>query len=92
MSPDDVASPKYNPEIVGHAILMQVVEQHPVRLSVSELALRIISNPDDNREVEIAIHAISDLRRSGLVRYRNDDQVVEPTLAALRAVELFEAC
>jgi hypothetical protein len=33
-------------------------------------------------------HAIRDLRRAGLLRYRNDDEVVEPTHAAFSATAL----
>jgi DNA-binding transcriptional ArsR family regulator len=90
MNSDCVAPPKYNPKLVGEAILLEIVEQHPIRLTVGELALRIVADPDDGMEVETATHAIRDLRRSGLVRYRNDDQVVEPTQAALCAHDLLD--
>lgn len=80
--------PKYDPELVERAVLEEVMEQHPARLTVGELALRIVADPEDSLEVETATHAAWDLRRSGLVRYRNDDQVVELTHAALRAFAL----
>jgi hypothetical protein len=76
--------PQYNPEIVGQVILLEVLEQHPARLTVDELALRIVADPCDLTEVETATNAIRDLRRACLVRYRNDDRLVEPTQAALR--------
>lgn len=81
--------PKYNPELVEQVILIEVIEHHPARLTVDELALRIVSDPADDTEVETAIEAVRDLRRSGLIRYRNDDEVVEPTQVALRASVLF---
>lgn len=54
-------SPNYDLEIVTQATLTEVIEQHPLRLTVDELALRIVNNPGDYREVEIAIEAIDDL-------------------------------
>jgi hypothetical protein len=63
------------------------VELHPRRLTASELVLRIVADPDDRREVEIVTQAIGSLRQFGLLRDR-DDEVVEPTPAALRAVSL----
>ena len=55
---------------------------------MAELVQRIASDPMDGREIDTASEAISDLRGAGLVRYRNDDQVVEPTHAALETVKL----
>lgn len=63
------------------------MELHPRRLTASELVLRIVADPDDRREVEIVTQAIGSLRQFGLLRDR-DDEVVEPTPAALRAVSL----
>jgi hypothetical protein len=88
---DTATPPKYNPTLVGETILIEIIEQHPTRLTVDELALRIVSDPDDSGEVEAATDAIRDLRRACLVRYRNDDRLVEPTQAALRAHELLIA-
>ena len=82
---DSTIPPRYDPALVEQVILEEVIELHPQRLTVGELSLRIVGDPDDSTEVETAIHAIRDLRRSGLFRYRDDDQVVEPTHAALRA-------
>jgi hypothetical protein len=65
--------------------LGEVIEQLPARLTVGELSLRIVNDPDDGMEVETTIHAIRDLRRSGLIRYRGEGEVVEPTQAALHA-------
>lgn len=84
-------SPNYDLEIVTQATLTEVIEQHPLRLTVDELALRIVNNPGDYREVEIAIEAIDDLRRAGVVRYHSDDRLVEPTQAAMRTHELLTA-
>ena len=85
MTADASTPPKYNPALVEQVILEEAIGLHPQRLTIGELSLRIVADPDDGREVETATDAIRDLRRSGLFRYRNDDQVVEPTYAALRA-------
>lgn len=82
--------PKYDLGLVRQVILEETLELHPQRLTVGELARRIVSDPDDGMEVETATEAIRDLRRSGLLRYRNDDQVVEPTHAALTAAAIFD--
>lgn len=86
----EVASPNYNPALVRQVILDEALELHPQRLTIRELSLRIVSDPKDSTEVEAATEAICDLRRSGLLRYRNDDQVVEPTHAAFSAAEIFD--
>jgi hypothetical protein len=81
-------SRNYLPEPVEHAVLEEVIELLPVRLTVAELCLWIAANPEDDREVETIRHAIRDLKRSGLLRYRSDDLVVEPTQAAVQAFVL----
>jgi hypothetical protein len=80
--------PKYDPEHVGRAVLLAVIDLLPVRLTAAELCLRIAADPEDDREVERIRDAIRNLKRSGLLRYRNDDLVVEPTQAAVRAFAL----
>jgi len=49
--------------------------------------MKIVSDPDDGREVETVARAIRNLREFSLFRDR-DDEIVEPTQAALRAVAL----
>lgn len=78
---------KYNVPKVEAAILETAAELHPEHLSVTGLSRRIVSDLDDSKEVETATHAISNLRRFGLFSNR-DDEIVEPTPAALRAVAL----
>jgi len=78
----------YDPEIVAQVIFLEVIEHHPTRLTMDELTQRIVTDPDDRCQVETAMEALCDLRRACLVRYRNDDRVVEPTQAALRAHDL----
>jgi hypothetical protein len=81
-------SPNCLPEHVERAVLEAVIDLLPIRLTVTELCLRIAADPEDRREVEVVRHAIRDLKRSGLLRYRNDDQIVEPTQAAVQAFAL----
>jgi hypothetical protein len=84
---DNDTPPKYNLEIVERAVLEIAAGLHPEHLSAGALTLRIVSNPDDEREVETAVQAIRNLREFGLFHNR-DDEIVEPTTAALRAVVL----
>lgn len=79
--------PKYNVAIVEAVILEVAAELHPRHLTAKDLSLSIVSDPDDGREVETAIHAIRNLREFGLFADRGDE-IVEPTQAALRAVAL----
>jgi hypothetical protein len=79
--------PKYDLAIVESAILEIAAELHPRHLTARELSLRIVSDADDRREVETAAQAIRNLREFSLFRDR-DDEIVEPTQAALRAVAL----
>lgn len=85
---DSATPPKCDPEQVELAVLEEAIELHPQRLTVEELALRVAVDPDDDWEAKAVTAAIRDLRRSGLLRYRDDDRVVEPTHAALRAAAL----
>jgi hypothetical protein len=80
-------SPKYDVAVVEAVILEVAAELHPQNLTAKELALRIISDADDAREVETAAQAIRGLREFGLFSIR-DDEIVEPTRSALRAVAL----
>lgn len=82
--------PKYNLAIVESVILEVAAELHPQHLTARELSLKIVSDPDDSREVETASQAIRGLREFGLFRDR-DDEIVEPTPAALRAYALLAA-
>lgn len=80
-------SPKYDVAVVEAVILEVAAELHPQKLTGRELSLRIIGNADDAREVETATQAIRNLREFGLFADR-DDEIVEPTPAALRACAL----
>lgn len=79
--------PKYDLAIVESAILEVAAELHPEHLSAGGLLLKIVGDPEDRREVETAALAIRGLREFGLFEAR-DDEIVEPTATALRAVKL----
>jgi hypothetical protein len=79
--------PKYNVATVEAVILEVAAEMHPENLTAKELALRIISDADDTREVETAAQAIRGLREFGLFS-SGDGEIVMPTPAGLRAVAL----
>jgi len=87
MQADGSIPPNYDIAKVEAVILEVAAELHPRRLTAGELSLRIVGDPDDSREVEIAVQAIRNLRQSGLFHHR-DDEIVEPTQAAIRAVAL----
>jgi hypothetical protein len=79
--------PQYDVAIVEALILEVAAELHPQHLTAGGLSLRIVRDADDNREVETAGRAIRNLREFGLFADR-DDEIVEPTQAALRACAL----
>jgi hypothetical protein len=78
---------KYDLATVEAVILEVVAELHPQHLTARGLSLQIVSDADDDREVETAVQAIRNLREFGLLVDR-DDEIVEPTQAALRACTL----
>ena len=84
------ASPNFDVETVEAVVLEVVAELHPDNLPMDRLAQRIASDPDDCREMATATQAIHNLRKLGLLSDR-DDEIVEPTPAALRAVALLLA-
>ncbi|HEY5816378.1 MAG TPA: hypothetical protein VIS95_08575 [Solirubrobacterales bacterium] len=62
-------------------------ELHPRHLSTGGLLRKLVTDPTDEKEVETGTYAIHNLREFGLFTHR-DDEIVEPTPAALRAVKL----
>jgi hypothetical protein len=80
-------SPNYDVPKVEAVILEVAAELHPEHLSTGGLLLKVVSDPDDAREVEVGAQAIRNLREFGLFADR-EDEIVEPTPAALRACAL----
>lgn len=78
-----------DPALAECAVLEEVIELFPVRPTVSELCQKITAGSQDKRRLERVRHAIRDLRGWGLLRYRDDEQLVEPTPAAIHFSDLF---
>jgi hypothetical protein len=56
--------PGYDLATVESAVLQVAAELHPPHLTADDLALEIVSDPGDDREVGTAAEAIRDLRGS----------------------------
>ncbi|HEY5815044.1 MAG TPA: hypothetical protein VIS95_01730 [Solirubrobacterales bacterium] len=84
---NDETPPKYDIATVECLILEVAAELHPRHLSTGGLLLEIVGDPDDMNEIETGTQAIRNLREFGLFTNR-DDEIVEPTPAALRACAL----
>jgi hypothetical protein len=76
--------PKYNVAIAESVLLEIATDLHPRHLTAEELSLRLVSDAGDSREMETAAQAIRGLREFGLFSER-EDEIVQPTPAALRA-------
>jgi hypothetical protein len=77
----------YDPTKVEQVILEEAVGLHPEQVGAEALCLRIVSDPDDSREMDVAREAIRSLRRVGVFREGKDEDV-EVTPAAVRVGEL----
>ena len=66
--------------------ITEILQLYP--LTIPELIMRVALDPDDEATKDRIRVATRDLRRDGLVRYRDDDGVVIPTRAAIRMNEL----
>lgn len=74
------------------AILVTVIDLHPVQVTLSELLRELVLDPDDFGEGDRVKRAVRDLAGVGLLHrhdFRNrPDALVVPTRVALRASEL----
>jgi hypothetical protein len=86
MAEHETTSPKYSVATVEAVLLEMAAELHPEHLSTEGLLLEVVTDPEDEREIETGMQAISSLREIGLFTRR--DEIVEPTPAAARAVKL----
>jgi hypothetical protein len=77
---------EYDVAHVEVLLLEEAVALRSQKLTARELSLKIICRTDDAKEMETATQAIRNLREIGLFVDR-DDEIVEPTPAACRAVE-----
>lgn len=87
MAEHEATPPKYDVAKVEAVVLEIAAELHPEHLSTGGLLLKVVADPKDGREIETGTQAIRNLREVGLFTHRNDE-IVEPTPAAVRAVKL----
>lgn len=66
-------------------VLAEIVALHPARLTTEELVTRLEAGPGDRLPI---LDALGALKRSGLARLGD---VIEPTLAAIAAAEIFDS-
>jgi hypothetical protein len=83
----DPTPPKYDVAAIEAVVLEVAAELHPEHPSTDGLLKRIVADPEDGREIATGKQAIRNLREFGLFAAR-DDELVEPTPAALRAIKL----
>jgi len=88
MSEDEQRLPGEEDRRRQQGILLEVLEQFPVTLTVDELVRTQATQRLGDQDSEPWEQAITDLRRDGLLRLNGE--VVEPTLAAIRANELMD--
>ncbi len=88
MSEDETRLPGDEDRRRQQGILCEVLEQFPVTLTVEELVRTQATRRLGDQQAEPWEQAITELRRDGLLRLNGE--VVEPTLAAIRANELLD--
>lgn len=79
--------PNYDPTAVEQVILEEAIGLYPEHVTTEKLCLRIVSDPDDSREMDVARDAIQSLKRVGLFCERKDE-LLELIPPAVRLGEL----
>lgn len=69
------------------ALLAEIINLHPDHLSQEELIVLMENCPTGTDRIAI-LDTLRELKRSGLIRLNGE--VVEPTFAVLRTMEIFE--
>jgi len=87
LNAEERTPPKYEVALVEALILEVAAELDPEHFSTGALLLKVVSDPDDKREIDTGAMAIHNLKRVGLFAQRTDERI-EPTPAGLHAVEL----
>lgn len=87
LDPEKPTPAKYDVAKVEAVILEVAAELDAEHFSTGRLLLEVVGNPDDEKEIETGVQAIRSLCEVGLFAQR-DDEIVEPTPAAIRAVKL----
>jgi hypothetical protein len=87
--PDEIPSllPAERAPRLESALLTEIITQDPNHLTRDELVTRMEDFPTGTDGIAI-LDALQELKRSGLIRFNGE--VIEPTYAALRGVEIFE--
>jgi hypothetical protein len=87
VSPTSISSPEVRQLSIEQTLLSELVTL-PDRMTPEELILWIRGKTNGTDRIEI-LDALSGLTRSGLAR--QNGEVIEPTFAAIRAEEIFNA-
>jgi predicted transcriptional regulator len=85
---DDTRPTWVEDESVESAVLRQLLELHPTRLTMDELSLEISGGRSGFAERDAVERAVRDLAATGLLH--RGDEFVAPTRAALRFSELLD--
>ena len=85
---DDIRTPAAEDAATESAVLQQVLELHPVQVTVAELVREIGGESPDFARRDAIERAIRDLSGAGLLHVH--DPFVIPTRAALRFNELLD--
>lgn len=83
---DETRGPAGDDMTTETAVLTQLLFLHPAQVSLEELVRGIAADPDDFSERDAVERAVRELTMAGLLR--RIDELVLPTLAALRFDEL----
>ncbi|HXQ89194.1 MAG TPA: hypothetical protein VN733_06095 [Solirubrobacterales bacterium] len=75
-------------ESVESAVMRQLLDLHPTRLTLAELVRELCGDRGDFAERDAVERAVRDLSAVGLLHRRED--FVEPTRAALRLSDLLD--
>jgi len=78
---------EYDVAKVEAVLLVVAADLYPRRLSMRDLSLEVVVDPDDDREMEVARRAIFNLKAYGLFQ-EWPGEGIEPTPPGLRAVVL----
>lgn len=76
-------------ESVESAVLRQLLELHPARVTLEELTREVVGNRRDFAERDAVDRAVRDLAGAGLL-HSGSEEFVTPTRAALRFSELLD--
>lgn len=77
----------YDPKTVEQVIFEEAMGLYPEQVTAEDLCRRIVGDPDDSREMDVAREAIRSLRRVGLFE-TCEEETVKPTPAGIRAGEM----